>query len=76
MGAKSQRTSEHGASNTRNSTNEQPLVAPQRSASPSVMAYYNENDKFAAAWLRELIKAGHIAQGVVDERDVRDVTCK
>jgi DNA (cytosine-5)-methyltransferase 1 len=37
------------------------------------MAYYNENDKFAAAWLRELIKAGHIAQGEVDERDIRDI---
>lgn len=24
-------------------------------------AYYNENDPFAAAWLRKLIKAGHIA---------------
>jgi len=23
--------------------------------------YYNEFDPFAAAWLRELIKAGHIA---------------
>lgn len=23
-------------------------------------AYYNEIDPFAAAWLRELIKAGHI----------------
>jgi len=41
--------------------------------SKSVMAYYNENDPFAAAWLRELIKAGHICQGEVDERDVRDV---
>ncbi len=36
-------------------------------------AYYNENDKFAAAWLRELIKAGHIADGVVDERSIADV---
>ena len=25
-------------------------------------AYYNENDKKAAAWLRELIKAGHIQE--------------
>jgi len=24
-------------------------------------AYYNEHDKFAAEWLRQLIKAGHIA---------------
>lgn len=37
-------------------------------------AYYNENDPFAAAWLRELIKAGHIAPGVVDERSIEDVT--
>ena len=26
-------------------------------------AYYNEIDPFAAQWLRELIKAGHIAEG-------------
>ncbi len=36
-------------------------------------AYYNEIDPFAAAWLRELIKAGHIAPGVVDERSIEDV---
>lgn len=36
-------------------------------------AYYNEIDPFAAAWLRELIKAGYIAAGEVDERDIRDV---
>lgn len=36
-------------------------------------AYYNEHDPFAAAWLRELIKAGAIAPGDVDERDIQDV---
>ncbi|WP_353442693.1 DNA cytosine methyltransferase [Sphingomonas faeni] len=36
-------------------------------------AYYNEHDPFAAAWLRELIKAGHIAPGDVDERSIEDV---
>jgi len=36
-------------------------------------AYYNEHDPFAAAWLRNLIDAGHIAPGDVDERDIRDV---
>ena len=36
-------------------------------------AYYNENDPKAAAWLRELIKAGHIAPGEVDERSIVDV---
>jgi len=35
--------------------------------------YYNEFDKKAAAWLRELIKAGHIADGEVDERSIEDV---
>ena len=37
------------------------------------MNYYNEHDPFSAAWLRELIKAGHIALGVVDERSIEDV---
>jgi DNA (cytosine-5)-methyltransferase 1 len=36
-------------------------------------AYYNENDPFAAAWLRELIKAGHIVPGEVDERSIEDI---
>jgi DNA (cytosine-5)-methyltransferase 1 len=36
-------------------------------------AYYNEIDPFAAAWLRELIKAGLIADGDVDERSIADV---
>lgn len=36
-------------------------------------AYYNENDPFAAAWLRRLIEAGEIAPGVVDERSIVDV---
>lgn len=36
-------------------------------------AYYNEIDPHAAAWLRELIKAGHIADGDVDERSIEDV---
>ena len=36
-------------------------------------AYYNEHDRNAAAWLRELIKAGLIAPGDVDERSILDV---
>lgn len=32
-----------------------------------VTAYYNEHDKFAAAWLRELIRRNLIAPGDVDE---------
>jgi DNA (cytosine-5)-methyltransferase 1 len=36
-------------------------------------AYYNEIDPYAAQWLRNLIDAGHIAPGVVDERSIEDV---
>ena len=36
-------------------------------------AYYNENDPYVAQWLRNLIAAGYIAPGDVDERDIRDV---
>jgi DNA (cytosine-5)-methyltransferase 1 len=37
------------------------------------MVYYNEHDPKAVAWLRELIKEGHIADGVVDDRSIVDV---
>ncbi|ENZ7921583.1 DNA cytosine methyltransferase [Klebsiella variicola] len=37
-------------------------------------AYYNEIDPFAEQWLRNLIAAGHIAPGEVDERSIEDVT--
>lgn len=37
-------------------------------------AYYNEIDPFAAEWLRELIRAGLIAPGDVDERSIEDVS--
>lgn len=36
-------------------------------------AYYNEIDPYCAQWLRNLIKAGVIADGEVDERDIWDV---
>jgi len=36
-------------------------------------AYYNEVDRYAAQWLRNLIAAGHIAPGDVDERSIVDV---
>jgi len=38
-----------------------------------VTVYYNEIDKYAAQWLRNLIAAGHIAPGDVDERSIEDV---
>jgi DNA (cytosine-5)-methyltransferase 1 len=37
------------------------------------MNYYNEIDPYAAQWLRNLIDAGHIAPGIVDERSITDV---
>lgn len=37
------------------------------------MHWYNENDPRAAAWIRELIAAGEIPDGVVDERSILDV---
>ena len=40
---------------------------------PFMGAYYNENDPFAAAWLRELIKADMIAPGEIDERSIEEV---
>lgn len=36
-------------------------------------AYYNEFDPKTAAWLRQLIKNGDIAEGEVDERSITDV---
>jgi DNA (cytosine-5)-methyltransferase 1 len=38
-----------------------------------MVAFYNEIDPFAAAWLRELIKEGHIPPGDVDERSIEDI---
>lgn len=50
------------------------MVRPRIALVPAVVsAYYNEIDPFAAAWLRELIKHGHIAPGEVDERSITDV---
>lgn len=37
-------------------------------------AYYNEIDPYAAQWLRNLIAAGHVAPGEVDERSILDVS--
>jgi DNA (cytosine-5)-methyltransferase 1 len=36
-------------------------------------AWYNEHDRYAAQWLRNLIAAGELPPGEVDERDIRDV---
>lgn len=36
-------------------------------------AWYNEHEPYAAAWLRNLAAAGHVASGPVDERSIEDV---
>lgn len=36
-------------------------------------AFYNDTDAYAAAWTRNLIQAGELAAGVVDERSIRDL---
>lgn len=38
------------------------------------MNYYNEYDPKAAAWLRELIRAGEIPAGDVDERSILEIS--
>jgi DNA (cytosine-5)-methyltransferase 1 len=37
------------------------------------VTYYNEWDPYAAQWLRNLMAAGHISEGIVDERSIKDV---
>lgn len=37
-------------------------------------AFYNEIDPYCVEWLRNLIKAGHIADGVVDDRSILEVS--
>jgi DNA (cytosine-5)-methyltransferase 1 len=36
-------------------------------------SYYNEIDPFAVRWLRNLIAAGHLPDGEVDDRNIEDV---
>lgn len=37
------------------------------------MNYYNEFDPYAAQWLRNLMSAGHIPKGDIDERSIKEV---
>lgn len=39
-------------------------------------AFYNEIDPYAAQWLRNLIAAGEIAPGVVDERPIQEIEAR
>jgi DNA (cytosine-5)-methyltransferase 1 len=38
------------------------------------MTYYNEIEPYPAQWIRNLIDIGHLPPGLVDERDIQDVT--
>lgn len=38
------------------------------------MVYYNDNDPYCAGWLRNLIAAGLIPWGIVDDRPIQEVT--
>lgn len=42
-------------------------------AGDALTAFYNEIDPFAAQWCRNLIDAGEIMPGIVDERSIHDV---
>ncbi len=37
------------------------------------MNYYNDNDPYCCAWLRNLVAAGHLPKGDVDERSILEV---
>jgi DNA (cytosine-5)-methyltransferase 1 len=39
-------------------------------------AYYNEYDPNVAAWLRELVKGKHLADGIVDSRSIHEIEPK
>src|SRR5215472_6250693 len=38
-----------------------------------VDAFYNDNDRFCAGWLRRLVAAGELVSGVVDERSILEL---
>lgn len=38
-----------------------------------MLTFYNEIDHHAASWLRELMSAGQITKGIVDERSITDL---
>ena len=48
------------------STRLRPSIADMR-------AYYNEIDRYCCDWLQNLMDAGHITPGKIDDRDIREV---
>lgn len=39
-----------------------------------MIAFYNENDSFAADWLERLIEAGHISPGRVERKSIKELS--
>ena len=39
----------------------------------AMLAYYNDNDPYVCAWLRNLMEQGLITPGTIDPRDIKDV---
>jgi len=50
-----------------------PVLGEGHAKGSEMTAYYNEIEPAVAQWLRNLIDAGHIAPGYVDERSIEDV---
>lgn len=46
---------------------------PEEGAGVKLTVLYDELDPFAVAWLRELVKGGHIAAGEVIETSIEDL---
>ena len=53
---------------------ETPHDAGRNSIARGGMNYYNDNEPFACQWLRNLIQAGRLPQGIVDERSIEELT--
>ena len=37
------------------------------------MIYYNDNEPFIAAWLAELVKAGELPEGDLDNASIKEI---
>lgn len=48
-------------------------MSPSVSHISKKWAYYNDTDPFCCAWVRNLIEAGLVAPGVVDERSITEI---
>ena len=41
-----------------------------------MLAYYNEIDRYCCDWLSNLIDAGHITPGRIDDRSIEEVSAR